>query len=93
MHNKKILINSVIILVICRKMIWWINLFAARYVVSVKNKWNGKKYHTFGTVLNIQSKIVERGKMDISNTHIQDGLLFLFGRGNRAKGGGVNYSN
>ena len=74
-------------------MIWWINLFAARYVVSVKNKWNGKKYHTFGTVLNIQSKIVERGEMDISNTHIQDGLLFLFGRGNRAKGGGVNYSN
>jgi len=41
----------------------------------------------------IQLKIVERGKIDISNTHIQDGLFFLFGRGTRAKGGGVNYSN
>ena len=49
-----------------------------------------EKYHTVGTVPNSNSKFVERGKFDTSNTHIHDRTLSCLGTGTSVKGGEVN---
>ena len=40
------------------------------------------KYHTVGTISKFNTKIVEKGKIDTSNTQIRDGSLSWRGTGN-----------
>ena len=48
-----------------------------------------KKIHTAGIVLKSYKKIVERGKIDIPNTHIHDRLLSWLGTGTSIKSGRI----
>ena len=48
-----------------------------------------QKYHTVGTVLNSNRKIVDRDKIETTNTQIHDGTLFWLGTGTSIKSGGV----
>lgn len=66
-RNKKILIHYVIILVIWGKIIWWINMFAARYIVSVKNKLNEKQE---------MSHLLEQFQNQIENRRKRQNLYF-----------------
>jgi hypothetical protein len=50
---------------------------------------NNQKYHTVGTVLKSNLKIVERGKMDNPNTYIHDKAFPWLGTGTLIKSGGV----
>ena len=47
------------------------------------------KYHTVETVLKPNIKIVERDKLDTSNTQIHDRSLSWLGTGTSIKSGGV----
>jgi hypothetical protein len=60
------------------------------YTAFIENKMKNEKYHTVGTVPNSNSKFVERGKFDTSNTHIHDRTLSCLGTGTSVKGGEVN---
>jgi len=42
-------------------------------------KWKSKKYNTVGTVRKSDSNIIERRKIDTSNTQMHDRSLFWFG--------------
>jgi hypothetical protein len=49
-----------------------------------------EKYHTVGTIPKSNIKIVERGKIDISNTQIHDCPLSWLGTDTSIKSGGFN---
>jgi hypothetical protein len=48
------------------------NIIIIDFVFTTYNKMKKKKYNTVGTVPTLNRKIVEIGKFDISNTHIND---------------------
>jgi len=50
---------------------------------------NNKKYHTVGIIPKSNIKILERGKIDTSNTQIHDRSLSLLGTDTSIKSGGV----
>ena len=59
------------------------------YVIKIKRQ--TKKYHTvkFRKILKSNTKIVERGNIDTSNTKIYDQSLFWLGTYTSIKSGGV----
>ena len=60
-----------------------------RTITQYNNKIQYKNYHTVGTVLKIQSKIVERCRIDIPNIQIHDQSLSCLGTGTSMKSEGV----
>jgi hypothetical protein len=56
--------------------------------MSLNNK-REKKNTTIGTIPNSNIKIVERGKIDTPNTHINDRPLSWLGTGTTIKSGGI----
>jgi hypothetical protein len=59
--------------------------------MQVSSNEKQEKYHTVGTISKSNIKIVERGKIDITNTQIHDRSLSCLGTGTSINMAGLRY--